>query len=126
VFLTFRKEGHENPITRTQQLCCVVGPHLTLPFPLGCRKRTPDKEGSCSSGQPIKGGPQAWGLRVGLTTPHRHKISLLRNVTNMTQKRRRRLVGHVARVGEKRNAFSSVSQPPGPRLRGKRIYRTAV
>jgi hypothetical protein len=31
-----------------------------------------------SSGeQPTRGGPPAWGLGVGLTTPHRKKISLL-------------------------------------------------
>jgi hypothetical protein len=28
--------------------------------------------------QPTRGGPPAWGLGVGLTTPHRRKISLLR------------------------------------------------
>jgi hypothetical protein len=31
-----------------------------------------------SRGQPSRGGPPAWGLSVGLTTPHRKKISLLR------------------------------------------------
>jgi hypothetical protein len=34
-----------------------------------------------SRGQPTMGGPPAWGLGVGLITPHRKKISLLRNVT---------------------------------------------
>jgi hypothetical protein len=33
-----------------------------------------------SRGQPTRGGPPAWGLGVGLTTPHRKKISLLRDV----------------------------------------------
>jgi hypothetical protein len=32
--------------------------------------------------QPIRGGPPAWGgLGGGLTTPHRKRSSLLRNVT---------------------------------------------
>jgi hypothetical protein len=26
-----------------------------------------------SRGQPTSGGPPAWGLRVGITTPHRKK-----------------------------------------------------
>jgi hypothetical protein len=30
--------------------------------------------------QPTRGGPQAWGLRKGLTTPH-YKNQLLQNVT---------------------------------------------
>jgi hypothetical protein len=33
-----------------------------------------------SSGQPTRDGPPAWGLGVGLTTPHRKKISLLRKI----------------------------------------------
>jgi hypothetical protein len=34
-----------------------------------------------SHDQPTRGVQPAWGLGVGLTTPHRKKISLLRNVT---------------------------------------------
>jgi hypothetical protein len=33
-----------------------------------------------SRGQPKRGGPQAWGLGVGLKIPRREKISWLRNV----------------------------------------------
>jgi hypothetical protein len=34
-----------------------------------------------SRGQPTRGGPPAWEMGVGLTTPHRRKISLLQKTT---------------------------------------------
>jgi hypothetical protein len=33
-----------------------------------------------SRGQPTRGGPPAWGLGEGLTTPHHENVSLLRNI----------------------------------------------
>jgi hypothetical protein len=60
-------------------------------------------------------------LGVGLTTPHCKKIRLLRKFTRrMIKSRRMRWAGHVARMGEKRNAYRIlVGKPEGRRPVGR-------
>jgi hypothetical protein len=39
----------------------------------------PIRAAESSRGQPTRGGPPAWGLGEGLTTPRRENVSMLRN-----------------------------------------------
>ena len=61
-----------------------------------------------SRGQPTRGGTPAWGLGEILTTPHRKKLIMLRNIA--------RWAGHAERVGERRGAYRAlVGKPDGRR-----------
>jgi hypothetical protein len=56
---------------------------------------------------------------VGLTTPHRKKYAYYENsqeASDLIKSRRMRWAGHVARIGEKRNAYRIlVGMPEGKR-----------
>jgi hypothetical protein len=73
---------------------------------------------------------------MGLTTPHRKKISLLRkftrslghglilwysspNIIRIIKSERMRWAGHVARMGETKNAYRMLGKPEGRRPLGR-------